>query len=73
MLFLILKLCESQKHLLVKLLPKRAARILRQTLLELEQMKPYNIACNNSLDRDLRRRKREVNLFGFSEKNFMIL
>lgn len=55
-----LKLCESQKHLLVKLLPKRAARILKQTLSELEQTKPINIDCNNSLDRDLRRRKREV-------------
>lgn len=54
------QLCESQKDLVVKLLPKKAANILKNTLDELELAKPLNIDSNNSLDRDLRRKRREV-------------
>lgn len=57
-----MQLCESQKHLTIKLLPKRAARILRQTLNELEALKTTHIESTNSLDRDLRKRKREVSI-----------
>ncbi|XP_035899024.1 DENN domain-containing protein Crag-like isoform X1 [Anopheles stephensi] len=58
-----ISLCESQKHLTTKLLPKRAARVLRQTLRNLEELN-QNQGCdsNNSLDRDLKKRKREQNL-----------
>uniref|UniRef100_A0A182JSM0 UDENN domain-containing protein n=1 Tax=Anopheles christyi TaxID=43041 RepID=A0A182JSM0_9DIPT len=58
-----ISLCESQKHLTTKLLPKRAARVLRQTLRNLEEIS-QNQGCdsNNSLDRDLKKRKREQNL-----------
>uniref|UniRef100_A0A182PR40 UDENN domain-containing protein n=1 Tax=Anopheles epiroticus TaxID=199890 RepID=A0A182PR40_9DIPT len=58
-----ISLCESQKHLTTKLLPKRAARILRQTLRILEESS-QNQGCdsNNSLDRDLKKRKKEQNL-----------
>ncbi|EAA01213.3 AGAP001102-PA [Anopheles gambiae str. PEST] len=58
-----ISLCESQKHLTTKLLPKRAARVLRQTLRNLEEMS-QNHGCDssNSLDRDLKKRKREQNL-----------
>ncbi|XP_023300743.2 DENN domain-containing protein Crag isoform X2 [Lucilia cuprina] len=67
-----ISLCESQKHLLVKLLPKRAARILKQTLSELEQTKPLNIDCNNSLDRDLRKRRRELHLEQRIQEAFLL-
>ncbi|XP_030380692.1 DENN domain-containing protein Crag isoform X2 [Scaptodrosophila lebanonensis] len=55
-----ISLCESQRHLTPKLLPKRAARLLRQTLTELENVKPISYDSTNSLDRDIRKRKREL-------------
>uniref|UniRef100_A0A1A9ZC55 UDENN domain-containing protein n=1 Tax=Glossina pallidipes TaxID=7398 RepID=A0A1A9ZC55_GLOPL len=67
-----ISLCESQKHLTVKLLPKRASRILRQTLNELEAMKPLNLDSTNSLDRDLRRRKREQHLEQRIQEAFLL-
>ncbi|XP_013113202.2 DENN domain-containing protein Crag isoform X1 [Stomoxys calcitrans] len=67
-----ISLCESQKHLTVKLLPKRAARILSQTLDSLEALKPTNIDCNNSLDRDLRRRRREQHLEQRIQEAFLL-
>ncbi|XP_053670188.1 DENN domain-containing protein Crag isoform X1 [Anopheles nili] len=58
-----ISLCESQKHLTTKLLPKRASRILRQTLRNLEELSQNQVCdSNNSLDRDLKKRKREQNL-----------
>lgn len=55
--------CESQKHLLTKLLPKRPARILKQTLKNLEEdNQNYATDSTNSLDRDLKRKKREKNI-----------
>ncbi|XP_049281362.1 DENN domain-containing protein Crag isoform X1 [Anopheles funestus] len=58
-----ISLCESQKHLTTKLLPKRAARVLRQTLRNLEELSlNQGYDSNNSLDRDLKKRKREQNL-----------
>lgn len=57
------QLCESQKHLSTKLLPKRAARILKQTLKHLEDLAQNTVNdSTNSLDRDFKRKKREVNL-----------
>ncbi|XP_073833925.1 DENN domain-containing protein Crag isoform X2 [Musca autumnalis] len=67
-----ISLCESQKHLTTKLLPKRAARILAQTLDSLEAMKPLNIDSNNSLDRDLRRRRREQHLEQRIQEAFLL-
>lgn len=56
-------MCESQKHLTTKLLPKRAARILKQTLRLLEDLgKTQSNDSSNSLDRDFKRKKREQNL-----------
>ncbi|XP_055601760.1 DENN domain-containing protein Crag-like isoform X1 [Uranotaenia lowii] len=58
-----ISLCESQKHLITKLLPKRAARILKQTLRNLEELSQSNgHESSNSLDRDFKKRKREQNL-----------
>lgn len=60
-----ISLCESQKHLTTKLLPKRAARILKNTLRNIEDeitaMVSQDQATNN-LDLDFRRKKREQNL-----------
>ncbi|XP_005182820.1 DENN domain-containing protein Crag isoform X1 [Musca domestica] len=67
-----ISLCESQKHLTTKLLPKRAARILSQTLDSLEAMKPLNVDSNNSLDRDLRRRRREQHLEQRIQEAFLL-
>lgn len=59
----ILQLCESQKHLVTRLLPKRAARILKQTLRSLEDLVHGGVNdSTNSLDRDLKKKKREQNL-----------
>jgi DENN domain-containing protein 4 len=59
----LLQLCESQKHLNTKLLPKRAARILKQTLKNLEDLNMnHGYESMNSLDRDFKRKKREVSL-----------
>lgn len=58
-----MQLCESQKDLIVKLLPKRASRILRQTLRELEELAQKPVAAStNSLDRDFKRKMREQSL-----------
>ncbi|XP_055635236.1 DENN domain-containing protein Crag isoform X1 [Toxorhynchites rutilus septentrionalis] len=58
-----ISLCESQKHLVTKLLPKRAARILKQTLRNLEELSQNNgYESSNSLDRDFKKKKREHNL-----------
>ena len=58
-----ISLCESQKTLITKLLPKRAARILKQTLRNLEELNANsNYETMNSLDRDFKRKKREQNL-----------
>lgn len=58
-----MQLCESQKHLVTRLLPKRAARILKQTLRHLEELAHGGINdSTNSLDRDLKKKKREQNL-----------
>lgn len=59
-----ISLCDSQKHLITKLLPKRAARILKQTLRNLEEEMPgmNQQEQTNSLDRDFKRKKREQNL-----------
>uniref|UniRef100_W4VRF4 Putative calmodulin-binding protein crag n=1 Tax=Corethrella appendiculata TaxID=1370023 RepID=W4VRF4_9DIPT len=58
-----ISLCESQKHLVTKLLPKRAARILKQTLRNLEEISSNTgFESLNSLDRDFKRKKREQNL-----------
>lgn len=56
-------MCESQKHLSTKLLPKRASRILKQTLKFLEELgQNHGYDSTNSLDRDFKRKKREQNL-----------
>ncbi|XP_062558905.1 DENN domain-containing protein Crag isoform X1 [Armigeres subalbatus] len=56
-------LCESQKHLNTKLLPKRAARILKQTLRNLDDLSQTSSnESSNSLDRDFKKKKREQNL-----------
>lgn len=59
-----ISLCESQKHLNTKLLPKRAARILKTTLRNIEE--EMSAASQNentdSLDRDFKRKKREQSL-----------
>ncbi|CRL08126.1 CLUMA_CG020952, isoform A [Clunio marinus] len=54
-------LCESQKHLTTKLLPKRAARILKLFLkkLEDEMLENNSSEQTNSLDRDIKRKKRD--------------
>lgn len=58
-----MQLCESQKELTVKLLPKRASRILRQTLRELEELAQTPVVSStNSLDRDFKRKIREQGL-----------
>lgn len=59
-----ISLCESQKHLNTKLLPKRAARILKTTLRNLEEeLSSINQhEQTNSLDRDFKKKKREQNL-----------
>lgn len=55
-----ISVCESQKHLSTKLLPKRAARILKQTLKNLEEISQNNgCESTDSLDRDIKRKKRE--------------
>lgn len=57
------QLCESQKELTTKLLPKRASRILRQTLAKLEEeAQTPNITSTNSLDRDFKRKIRDQGL-----------
>lgn len=59
----IFQICEAQKHLTTKLLPKRAARILKQTLRNLEDLQAnQGIDSKNSLDRDFKRKKREQSL-----------
>jgi len=64
--FFYLKLCESQKHLTTKLLPKRGARILKQTLKFLEDLSQnQGLESMNSLDRDFKRKKRDVNIYYF--------
>ncbi|KMZ08827.1 DENN domain-containing protein Crag isoform X2 [Drosophila simulans] len=67
-----ISLCESQRHLSPKLLPKRAARLLRQTLTELENAKPISYDSTNSLDRDIRKRKREVVLEQRIQEAFLL-
>lgn len=60
-----ISLCETQKHLSTKLLPKRAARILKNTLRDIEEEIMPSYTQNeqtNSLDRDFKRKKREQNL-----------
>ncbi|KAG5671963.1 hypothetical protein PVAND_002128 [Polypedilum vanderplanki] len=60
-----ISLCESQKHLTTKLLPKRAARILKNTLRNIEDEITTLMSqeqSTNSLDRDFKRKKREQNL-----------
>lgn len=58
-----ISVCESQRHLSTKLLPKRASRILRQTLKMLEDLNHHpGYDSANSLDRDFKRKKREQNL-----------
>lgn len=58
-----ISVCESQRHLTTKLLPKRAARILKQTLKFLEDLNHSTGGDSaNSLDRDFKRKKREQNL-----------
>ncbi|EDW26502.1 GL12947 [Drosophila persimilis] len=66
------QLCESQRHLSPKLLPKRAARLLRQTLTELENAKPISYDSTNSLDRDIRKRKRELVLEQRIQEAFLL-
>ncbi|XP_067639597.1 DENN domain-containing protein Crag isoform X2 [Eurosta solidaginis] len=67
-----ISLCESQKHLTIKLLPKRAARNLRQTLNELEVIKSTHVESTNSLDRDIRKRKREQDLEQRIQEAFLL-
>lgn len=56
-------LCETQKHLSTKMLPKRAARALKQTLHTLDTLiATYSNDLNDSLDREVGRKKREKNL-----------
>lgn len=58
-----ISVCESQKQFTTKLLPKRASRILKQTLRQLEELgQSTGNESMNSLDRDFKRRKREQNL-----------
>ncbi|XP_059619595.1 DENN domain-containing protein Crag isoform X1 [Phlebotomus argentipes] len=58
-----ISVCESQKHLTTKILPKRPARILKQTLKHLEEVSQCpNQNSTNSLDRDFKKKKREQNL-----------
>ncbi|XP_017852786.1 DENN domain-containing protein Crag isoform X4 [Drosophila busckii] len=67
-----ISLCDSQRHLTPKLLPKRAARLLRQTLTELENAKPLSYESTNSLDRDIRKRKRELLLEQRIQEAFLL-
>ncbi|XP_034490572.1 DENN domain-containing protein Crag isoform X2 [Drosophila innubila] len=67
-----ISLCDSQRHLSPKLLPKRAARLLRQTLTELENAKPISYDSTNSLDRDIRKRKRELVLEQRIQEAFLL-
>ncbi|KRF94110.1 DENN domain-containing protein Crag isoform X2 [Drosophila mojavensis] len=67
-----ISLCDSQRHLTPKLLPKRAARLLRQTLTELENAKPISYDSTNSLDRDIRKRKRELVLEQRIQEAFLL-
>lgn len=56
-------MCESQKHLTTKILPKRAARILKLTLKNLDELnQSHGYDSMNSLDRDFKKKKREQNL-----------
>lgn len=58
-----ISVCESQRHITTKMLPKRAARILKQTLKTLDEIGMSNgVESMNSLDRDLKRKKRDKNL-----------
>lgn len=72
---LIFQVCETQRHISIKLLPKRQTRALRQTLEALYSgIRPglpaspvhhsgegkYNGEPTTSLDRDFQRRKKEV-------------
>lgn len=67
-----ISICESQKHLTTKLLPKRAARILKQTLRNLDALNQnYNNDSMNSLDRDIKRKKREKNLEQRIQESFL--
>uniref|UniRef100_A0A336K1N9 CSON010684 protein n=1 Tax=Culicoides sonorensis TaxID=179676 RepID=A0A336K1N9_CULSO len=67
-----ISICESQKHLTTKLLPKRAARILKQTLRNLDALNQnYNTDSMNSLDRDIKRKKREKNLEQRIQESFL--
>lgn len=58
-----LQLCESQKFLITKMLPKRAAQTLKHTLRKLEEeTNQMPAGSTNSLDRDFKRKCREQNL-----------
>ncbi|XP_055372585.1 DENN domain-containing protein Crag [Condylostylus longicornis] len=68
-----ISLCESQKHLNPKLLPKRAARLLKQSLKTLEDLKQqHNIESTNSLDRDFKKKKRELDLEQRIQEAFLL-
>uniref|UniRef100_A0A6P4EWU8 DENN domain-containing protein 4C isoform X2 n=1 Tax=Drosophila rhopaloa TaxID=1041015 RepID=A0A6P4EWU8_DRORH len=67
-----ISLCESQRHLTPKLLPKRAARLLQKTLTDLENAKPISYDSTNSLDRDIRKRKRELVLEQRIQEAFLL-
>lgn len=56
-------MCESQRNFTIKLLPKRAARILKNTLKNLEEYRLGGIESTNSLDRDFKKKKKEVGFF----------
>lgn len=63
LIFPAFQLCESQKHILAKLLPRRAAQTLRQTLSDLEQEATSPIGGgSDSLDRDFKRKSRDKKL-----------
>lgn len=58
-----ISICESQKHLTTKLLPKKAAKILKQTLRTLDTLIVTN--ANDSiddLDREMKRKSQDKNL-----------
>lgn len=58
-----ISICESQKHLSTKLLPKRAAKALKQTLRMLDTLiATYSFDETDNLDREIKRKSREKNL-----------
>uniref|UniRef100_T1GRB7 UDENN domain-containing protein n=1 Tax=Megaselia scalaris TaxID=36166 RepID=T1GRB7_MEGSC len=59
-------------NLTTKLLPKRATRILRQTLKQLEELDFYHIESTNSLDRDFKKKKREQHLEQRIQEAFLL-